>query len=82
MVVTSLNWIKKSNSVAHLVVSFLYHHVECALSHILFANCASSSGRIIDGETKDVLTHVAIHTPVYVPFYSSDTAVADSSNKL
>ena len=26
--VTSLNWIKKSTSAAHLVVSFLHHHVE------------------------------------------------------
>lgn len=26
--VTSLNWMKKSSSVAHLVVSFLHHHVE------------------------------------------------------
>lgn len=26
--VTSLNWMKKSNGVAHLVVSFLHHHVE------------------------------------------------------
>lgn len=26
--VTSLNWLKKSNSVAHLVVAFLHHHVE------------------------------------------------------
>lgn len=32
--VTSLNWIKKSNSVAHLVVSFLYHHVEYVASHL------------------------------------------------
>lgn len=26
--VTSLNWIKRSSAVAHLVVSFLHHHVE------------------------------------------------------
>ena len=26
--VTSLNWIQKSAAVAHLVVSFLHHHVE------------------------------------------------------
>lgn len=80
--VTSLNWVKKSNSVAHLVVSFLYHHVEYVVFHILFVNRALSSDRIIDGETKDVLTHVAIHTPVYVPSRSSDTAVADSLNEL
>ena len=28
MTVTSLNWIQKSSAVAHLVVSFLHHHVE------------------------------------------------------
>lgn len=28
--VTSLNWIKKSNGAANLVVSFLHHHVEYA----------------------------------------------------
>jgi len=27
--VTSLNWIKKSSNVAHLLVAFLHHHVEC-----------------------------------------------------
>src|ERR1700749_3290517 len=26
--VTSLNWIRRSSSVAHLLVSFLHHHVE------------------------------------------------------
>jgi hypothetical protein len=26
--VTSLNWVRRSNSVAHLLVSFLNHHVE------------------------------------------------------
>jgi hypothetical protein len=29
VVVTSLNWIKKSSNAAHLLVSFLHHHVEC-----------------------------------------------------
>jgi hypothetical protein len=75
--VTSLNWIRKSNSVAHLVVSFLYHHVECVVLKVLPACCVSSPDRIIDGETKNLLTHVAIHTPVYVPVYFSDIASAN-----
>lgn len=29
--VTSLNWMNKSNNAAHLVVSFLHHHVEYAI---------------------------------------------------
>ena len=33
--VTSLNWIKKSNTVAHLVVAFLHHHVEYVVPHPL-----------------------------------------------
>ena len=79
--VTSLNWIKKSNCMAHLVVSFLYHHVEYVMSRVLFVNCVSSPYRIIDGETKDVLTHVAIHTPVYVSFRSSDATGVDSRTR-
>lgn len=80
--VTSLSWIKKSNGVAHLVVSFLYHRVEYAMFNILPANHVSSSDRIIDGETKNVLTHVAIHTPVCVPSHSLDAAVTDYRKKL
>jgi hypothetical protein len=33
--VTSLNWIKKSSNVAHLLVSFLHHHVEYVRSFSL-----------------------------------------------
>ena len=31
--VTSLNWIQKSAAVAHLVVSFLHHHVEYVVQY-------------------------------------------------
>ena len=66
--VTSLNWIKKSSTVAHLVVAFLHHHVEYVqhAPHLSHNQLIIRVTRIIDGETKNVLTHVAIHTPVYV----------------
>ena len=67
VMVTSLNWIKKSATVAHLVVSFLYHHVEYVDADFpQLITHPHSFIRIIDGETKNVLTHVAIHTPVYI----------------
>ena len=62
--VTSLNWIKKSGSVAHLVVSFLHHHVERVPLPVPLDTITFTLIRIIDGMTKNVLTHVAIHTPV------------------
>ena len=65
VIVTSLNWIKKSSTVAHLVVAFLHHHVEYVAPRP-FYNQPLTPIRIIDGETRSVLTHVAIHTPVYV----------------
>ena len=64
--VTSLNWIKRSSTVAHLVVSFLHHHVEYVVECFLTRQTSHLPVRIIDPETKSVLTHVAIHIPVYV----------------
>ena len=65
MTVTSLNWIQKSAAAAHLVVSFLHHHVECVAQCFGFLESIPHPLiRIIDGGTKNVLTHVAIHTPV------------------
>lgn len=67
--VTSLNWIRKSTGVAHLLVSFLHHHVEYGrlISHnIRNAVIELFRGRIVDGATKNVLSHLAIHTPVLV----------------
>ena len=34
VVVTSLNWIKKSSTVAHLLVAFLHHYVEYVKPHL------------------------------------------------
>lgn len=68
--VTSLNWVRKSTGVAHLLVSFLHHHVEYdsldssdLTPGVVTENCR---GRIVDGATKNVISHVAIHTPVSV----------------